>query len=260
MYTKISVFCALLIHSAAAFSADISLVKLTNESKFNSIRINGTIFPGDANKVKTLVAKSNSLGILINSRGGDVLEAIKIANIVEQYRQPVTVAGSGFCVSACFFIYIAGNGKAATPIDETARDMFLMYGTVGIHRPFLKIPDGKTSSQSSQTKIMRQVTSYLENQMVPRRIIDLMMSRPSNDIYWLTSEDIYELGNYPPALEELYITKCGYDRKLLKYPPDNTLVEPPNADGSYNLTATGEAYFAKTTSIQDCIFKINGWK
>ena len=106
MYTKISFFCALLIHSAAAFSADISLVKSSNESKFNSIQINGTIVPGDANKVKTLVAKSNSLGILINSRGGDVLEAIKIANIVEQYRQPVKVAGSGFCVSACFFIIL----------------------------------------------------------------------------------------------------------------------------------------------------------
>jgi hypothetical protein len=59
---------------------------------------------------------------------------------------------------------------------------------------------------------MRQVQNYLEQQMVSRRLIDLMMSRPSNDIYWLTAADFDELGEYSPQVEELLVQKCAYVR------------------------------------------------
>ena len=59
---------------------------------------------------------------------------------------------------------------------------------------------------------MKQVQIYLEAQMVPRRLIDLMMSRPSNDVYWLNSKDFQEFGEYRPEVEEFLINKCGYIR------------------------------------------------
>ena len=59
---------------------------------------------------------------------------------------------------------------------------------------------------------MRRVQSYLEAQMVPRRLIDLMMSRPSNDVYWLNSKDFQKFGEYRPDVEEFLINKCGYIR------------------------------------------------
>jgi len=45
---------------------------------------------------------------------------------------------------------------------------------------------------------MRAVRDRLENELIPRRLIDIMMSRPSNDIYWLTADDLLELGDYAP--------------------------------------------------------------
>lgn len=39
-----------------------------------------------------------------------------------------------------------------------------------------------------------------------------MMSRPPNDIYWLTSADFEEVGEYSPEVEELLIKKCDYVR------------------------------------------------
>ena len=255
--TKFTVICVFLIHSSLAFSADISLSKTLTIHKKYTIQFNGTIASGDANKLKGFLAKGNIYGIYLNSPGGDVQEAIKLAKLVEQYRQPVNVAGGGVCVSACFFIYIAANGRAATGIDVSPKEYSLVYGNVGIHRPYLIIPDGKTSSQSNQTGIMRKVTSYLEYHIVPRRIIDLMMSRPSNDIYWLTVDDIDELGKYPPALEELYISKCGYYRAIESSIPNNFLKETPNADGSYSATTEGEAAMARVDSVYDCIRKIS---
>ena len=54
----------------------------------------------------------------------------------------------------------------------------------------------------------------LEANLIPRRLIDEMMSRPSNDIYWLSNDDLYELSKSPPALEQLYLSKCGVDTRL----------------------------------------------
>ena len=48
--------------------------------------------------------------------------------------------------------------------------------------------------------------------MVPRRLIDIMMTRPSSDIYWLKGDDLKQLGQFSPEIEEYFIQKCGYDR------------------------------------------------
>ena len=45
-----------------------------------------------------------------------------------------------------------------------------------------------------------------------------MMSRPSNDIYWLTEADLREIGEYPPEIEEFLIQKCGYNRNAVFNP------------------------------------------
>ncbi len=87
-----------------------------------------------------------------------------------------------------------------------------MPGFVGLHRPY--IADASNISRAQLT-LMKKVSAYLEGQMLSRRLIDLMMNRPSNDIYWLTDEDRREIGNYPPEQEELFIKKCGYDRHAI---------------------------------------------
>jgi hypothetical protein len=59
---------------------------------------------------------------------------------------------------------------------------------------------------------MKAIDSYLDRQMVPRRLIDRSMSHPSNDMYWLTTADLNEIGELPAQHEEFLIQRCGYDR------------------------------------------------
>ena len=58
---------------------------------------------------------------------------------------------------------------------------------------------------------MKAVSTYLDEQLISRRLTDLMMSRSSLDIYWLSNSDILEIGLFPPGLEEFFIRKCKYD-------------------------------------------------
>lgn len=60
---------------------------------------------------------------------------------------------------------------------------------------------------------MRSVAIYLQSERVPQSLIDTMMSHASNDIHWLTSEEIKSLDKYKAGMKEELIAKCGYDVK-----------------------------------------------
>ena len=62
--------------------------------------------------------------------------------------------------------------------------------------------------------MMNTVSVYLKAEMVPQRLIDEMMSRSSTNIYWMSNDDIDQLGEYSPGLEEMLISRCNY--KTLK--------------------------------------------
>jgi hypothetical protein len=152
----------------------------------------------------------------LDSPGGDVIEALRISEIIKHYYISTIVPKNKNCISACFFLYLAGANRTAAGTLEGKRYADIAIGYVGLHRPYLSTPVNTDKSKKEQSSIMKSVRKYLENELVSNRLIDIMMSRPSNDIYWMTEEDIEEIGNYSPAQEELYITKCNYNRKTIK--------------------------------------------
>lgn len=204
---------------------DSSPDQANNPVNFRDLTLSGEIKTGDAKKLLAMLLDPKSpyfSGVIVNSPGGSVDEAIKIAKLVKSLYTPVSVDPNGYCASACFFIFLAGSGRSASPAelmgtaerrvqDESLRKHGLppTPGSVGLHRPFLTRIDGLNNKQSDG---MRFVASYLEGELLPRRLIDLMMSKPSNDIYWLKDDDLAGLGDYPPEQEEYFIQKCGYDR------------------------------------------------
>ena len=218
-------------------------IKVDHDSSSDIIEIRGEIVSGDANRLKKAIAQAApnirldslyDLTISINSPGGDVKEAVSMGNIVRQSLVSVSVEGGGVCASACFFVWLAGVPHFAASSeqmkfwiktykkwDDTLGEGNEMTnalrnglgkavgGPVGLHRPFLA---NIQSVENDQDKVMKIVRAYLDDQLVPRRLVDTMLSRPSNDIYWLTRADLDELGEYPPDVEEYLINKCGYKR------------------------------------------------
>lgn len=217
--------CCWLLRSGilAAFMCSLSVCygaqyELISEPKSNGefrkfLVIKGEIRPGEAARLVDWVFMHPDirLPIVLDSPGGSVLEAIRMSEIVKTLRVSTRVQSGGVCASACFFVWMAGANRLASGSLSVSR-----FGRIGLHRPFLKSPENSAASLAIQTNLANGVASYLAKNLVSRRLIDLMMSRPSNDIYWLTFADLEELGSVPPELEELYIAKCKYDRRLIE--------------------------------------------
>ena len=184
-------------------------------TKPGTISVVGPIVKGDADKLRRIIREQRfGVGaIILDGPGGEVDEAIQMADIIRPLLPIVAVAPGRFCASACFFVWLAGNPRNAQSreyMQRVARQKNSQTGgAVGLHRPYRANIDGVVNDQH---QLMRRIQEYLEKQMVSRRLIDLMMSRPSNDVYWLTSTDFDELGEYSPQIEELLIRKCEYVR------------------------------------------------
>lgn len=194
------------------------------------IVVRGPIETGDARKVLSALHEANKnvapLGFLtLASPGGDLREALKIADIVQAAMLPTTnidyardAHGSNdrsgesmSCASACFFIWLAGPNRFVRQ-EKTGR-------ALGLHRPyFAKDTYTNTDPQTLASKhgdIAQAARQYLERAAVPTRLIEEMLRRPSTDIYWLTIEEENDLAGYAPWFEELLIARCNYDAEPL---------------------------------------------
>ena len=181
--------------------------------KNKTLLIEGEIVEGDADRLHKLVVgkpgqKLSSIfyHVALNSPGGSVVESLRMAALLAGLKVSTVVPKSKACASACFFLFLAGEPREV----ETS-------GRLGLHRPFLSKEffnsvDSEDATKS-QSRLMKEVSAYLESMMVPRQLIEMMMNRPSTEVYWMTGKDIESLGEYAPEREELFTAKCGYDRR-----------------------------------------------
>lgn len=189
------------------------------------IHIDGDIKSGDSEKVAFIAGKMTFINAFaVNSPGGSVVESIRIASLIEGTHAKFYVEKGGICASACFFMLIAAQQRLFSSFTGDARrnptpEEIAKHRFVGIHRPFLGSKnEKKKSSAEKQEKLMGVVRNYLKNKQIPQYLIDQMMGRSSNEIYWLREEDANLLGEYSPGYEEVIIKECGYNKMNI----DNT--------------------------------------
>ena len=142
---------------------------------------------------------------------------MRIAELVKNMHIDVKVAKGGYCVSACFFVFLEGNFRTSSSANDDGSlppqaKREKIRGFVGIHRPYLKSPSSDLSSTKKQEEMMRKVRGYLASKAVPQHLIDEMMARPSNDIYWLKERDSELIGELNAGDEEALIARCGFKR------------------------------------------------
>ncbi len=194
------------LFSSFTKAGGFSFVKITGD--YHDILYSGKIESGDADKLLGLMIlnqRNSYRSVVLNSPGGDVEEAIKVADLIKQLALTTKVANQGVCASACFFVWLSGDQRLAGVSGKH-------IGRIGLHRPYQSNPSNNKSSIDKQIVIQQIVSKYMQEQLVPTRLIDAMMNKPSNDLYWLKMADLDEIGEYQPGTEELYIKKCDYKR------------------------------------------------
>jgi hypothetical protein len=195
-----------LITASKAYALDFYFGARYQNGQASQINISGDIKAGDSEKFLAFIAQNpvdvwSAAGVIrIESRGGDVVEAVKIAEIVEKIKGFVFV--SNICASSCFYIYVAAPVRS--PIEA---------GRIGIHRPYYNqsyFAGLKATEAKQKYEILNdQVVAYLKKRRVPQRIIDKSFSYASDNIYWLSAEDFQEVALIEPWFHEQALAKCG---------------------------------------------------
>ncbi len=90
--------------------------------------ISGDLKVGDSEKLRSIVLedpmKFVRSPVVLNSNGGNIAEALRIADLVKAAYLEAAVPKKSVCASACFYILAAATTR-------------YMNGEVGIHRPYL---------------------------------------------------------------------------------------------------------------------------
>lgn len=135
-----------------------------------------------------------------DSVGGNVIEAIAIANFIRSSRIPILITGK--CFSACALIYLAASSRQAT-------------GEIGVHRPYYdqSFFAGLTSyeAEAKYKELEAFVARFLTDIGVDKRLVEIMKSVPSDKmrIYIGQDETSRFLGDKSSFMEEWQIAKCG---------------------------------------------------
>jgi hypothetical protein len=144
-----------------------------------------------------------STGVFVlNSKGGDVREALEIAEIVQRSYARVFVDKE--CAGACVFVFLAGAMRFATG------------GQLGIHRPSYHPSYSKaltaTQAQQRYAELDANTRRFLEEARFPQNLIERMFTASSKDVCWLTDSDLQRIGNMPSWFHELALAKCDYEK------------------------------------------------
>lgn len=181
MAARWSLAVALALAFAAPFAAPARAMQfklLDTPDGRTTLVARGVIVPGDFIRLigfVDTVAKAQQMALLVvDSPGGVVHEAGKMAVTIHNMGMPVAVAKGGLCASACVMLFAASPRRL---VGDGAR--------VGVHRASFFGTENKESKYATDSMAV-----HFENYGVPGSIIAKVRATPPNGIAWLDEADL----------------------------------------------------------------------
>jgi hypothetical protein len=141
--------------------------------------VRGTIGTNTTESFDRLMQDQPFRCLMLNSRGGSVVEAEKIAGLIHRNHVEVEVPDGGMCASACFLLFAAGERRWIGGPNVR----------IGVHS--VANPEGEETGVSFalDTLMARDLAEY----GVPDAIIGKLIRTPNSDITWLTVDDLADM-------------------------------------------------------------------
>ncbi len=161
--------------------------------------LRGEIMPGDTARIMPMLLHFYQRGkvprLVLDSPGGNILDADKLALLIRKAGVPVTVPAGRMCASACFLLF------AASP-DRTAS----MFASIGVH---------SASMDGDENLVTLDITTIMAREAadfgIPPEIIGRMVTTKPSDMAWLTTVELREMGvrllEAPPTSEPAQRTR-----------------------------------------------------
>ncbi|MES1980588.1 MAG: hypothetical protein V4451_21305 [Pseudomonadota bacterium] len=224
-FVAATVFCS---QPVTASAAEFSLLP---EGTFGpvAIGVTGEIRDGDFEKFRTFLLQPGNLKaytnyIWLDSQGGNVIEAMKFAELFEKSTASVVVGSESRCYSACFLLFAGGSDRVLYPFAE-----------LGVHRIAAKDPG---ISEATRTQLLQAVSSkvygYLMAQGMPQAVLDEMRDTPASSMFIIDRQMLRRKGwnrsmLMQPAFLDTVEKACGPhpepEKSLFEYQRDDTARE-----------------------------------
>lgn len=224
-YFHILIIAYLLIGANSSFGAVIEKMS----GKICSFSLSGEIVPGDLGRFKdmfgmsTLSGSSENIALCLDSPGGSLMEAMKIAEYVRDSGIPTVIPAKASCMSACAWIFMFGYVRVSPEAEWVSRSMHYS-GRLSFHAPSLnmgaedKIPTAVAESAIdtiiSATAALIRLSNTSKGPFdtaptVRPDLIQLAFSYTGEDFFEV--ETVYDAGIFD-------ISVFGYDKpKFLDY-------------------------------------------
>ena len=181
----------------------------------------------------------------MNSKGGNLLESVRIAEIVQKGKIATSVLSNSECASGCFIIFAAGHEK------------FAHYNAqIGVHGASDR--DGRETTQSGAATV--GMARILKELAVPASIIGKMVVTPPDQMVWLTVDDLRsmetqmfgkpnQLQSDQPSTSQLPPPNLNQDAQA-NAPPNETVTWKSLVEGAARLSAS--QHNGKPKNIRFC--------
>jgi hypothetical protein len=179
--TTLSLFGAAVVGTVASAA---ELTAITSKDDAVIIAVTGELADGDADGLEARIKAANDRGqivsaVRLDSPGGSLAEAIKLADLIRRAKLPTLVAAGSRCASACFIVFAAGIEKFAS-----------YDASIGVHG----VSD-ESGHETARTEAATISMARIANAFgVPTRIIGQMVVTPARDISWLSPDDLRSMG------------------------------------------------------------------
>ena len=166
--------------NSAAFALQYKRLALEEPSVL--ILARGPIVSGDLQRpgdfIGNMASTDRIIGFAVDSPGGNVVEASRLAGFVRKFDWSVLVGKGSECASACFLIFAAAAHRFVAP-----------DALIGVHS-VSESGEETVGSMAFTTAMAREAASF----DVPPAIIGKLVETPPERATWLTPSDLASMG------------------------------------------------------------------
>lgn len=237
-----------------AHAADIALAPQAASSgvpglssAFRTVRLNGPIESGDAERLRrlldeNLVPNATPKGALViaelNSEAGDYAEAMKLGEILKEYHVTTVVRRNDACLSGCILAFLGGTSTQSLPDAHVPG----RYMEIGARVSFKNYYGGAHSASPGASEFpVKAILEYSEQMGVERGFAALLRAYDvGQPIFIDTVEGFQDLRACPIGLGQPTISLAEQAANLCnqstgRYDPDAGLTTTAMMDAEFRL-------------------------
>jgi hypothetical protein len=202
----------LLLSGTPARSAEFSVVRGGKEYGGLGVAIRGEINRGDFDRFKQFLLRDDALKgyanqVWLNSPGGDVVEAMRFADLFDKSSATAYVGPYSKCYSACVFMFAGAASRTIFPLGE-----------LGVHRLILKSDEVAYAREKAVVlQASEEAYAYLIRQGIPQDIVTKMRETPASEMFVVDFLDVRRRSLDNPAYVDIVEKRCG------RMPPEGSL-------------------------------------